>query len=83
MSLATSFFQSWSRGVGANLLAANEGMGLMHTGSGIFSSACHSHGRFHRPLDFLPVKVSRALLAFSPVSAASVEVPTTHVEACC
>eukprot|EP01052_Picozoa_sp_SAG31_P020821 SAG31_NODE_1582_length_7828_cov_9.088110_6_plen_460_part_00 len=37
MSLATSFFQSWSRGVGANLLAANEGMGLMHTGSGIFS----------------------------------------------
>ena len=37
ISLATSFFQSWSRGVGANLLAANEGMGLMHTGSGIFS----------------------------------------------
>ena len=37
MSLATSFFQSWSRGVGVNLLAANEGMGLMHTGSGIFS----------------------------------------------
>ena len=66
MSLATSFFQSWSRGVGANLLAANEGMGLMHTGSGIFSSACHSHGRFHRPLVFLPVKVSRALLATSP-----------------
>ena len=37
MSLATAFFQSWSRGVGANLLAANQGMGLMHTGSGIFS----------------------------------------------
>ena len=29
----------WCRwtGVGANLLAANEGMGMMHTGSGIFS----------------------------------------------
>ncbi len=37
VSLATAFFQSWSRGVGANLLAANQGMGLMHTGSGIFS----------------------------------------------
>jgi predicted amidohydrolase len=37
VSLATAFFQSWSRGVGANLLAANQGMGLMHTGSGIYS----------------------------------------------
>lgn len=38
MALAPPFFQSWSRGVGANLLAANEGMGLMHTGSGIYSA---------------------------------------------
>ena len=29
MALATAFFQSWSRGVGANLLAANEGMATL------------------------------------------------------
>jgi len=37
MGLSVALFQAWSRGTGANLLAANAGMGLMHTGSGIFS----------------------------------------------
>ena len=34
MALSVALFQSWSRGTGANLLAADAGMGLMHTGSG-------------------------------------------------
>ena len=38
------FFQSWSKGVGANLLASNEGMGLMHTGSGIYSQGTQLAG---------------------------------------
>jgi len=37
MALSVPFFQSWSRGTGANLLAANAGMGFSHTGSAIFS----------------------------------------------
>ena len=35
--IAPTEFDRWSRGVDANLLAANQGMGLVHTGSGIFS----------------------------------------------
>merc|ERR1719326_2141251 len=37
MGLANAWFQAWSQGTGANLLAANGGIGFMHTGSGIFS----------------------------------------------
>ena len=37
ISAGSAYFQAYSRGHGVNLLAANAGMGMMHTGSGIFS----------------------------------------------
>lgn len=37
VTVAIATYEAWSRGTGANLLAADAGMGLMHTGSGIFS----------------------------------------------
>ena len=37
ISAGTAYFQAYSRGHGVNLLASNAGMGMMHTGSGIFS----------------------------------------------
>lgn len=37
IGMGTMMMEGWSRGAGANLLGANAGMGLMHTGSAIVS----------------------------------------------
>ena len=80
MGLSVALFQAWSRGTGANLLAANAGMGLMHTGSGIFSrgEALATSWRPGSPHDEVPHRLGLGLGALATSWAAGLTTTRYH-----